>query len=33
MEVKLRKILKLNYKNKLVYFVHRRGKLQKGKTM
>jgi hypothetical protein len=32
LEVELRKIMKLNYKNKLPYFVHRRGKLRKGKT-
>jgi hypothetical protein len=33
MEFELRKIIKVNYKNNLVYFVHRRGKLQKHKAM
>jgi len=33
MEFELRKIMKVNYKNNLAYFVHRRGKLQEDKTM
>jgi hypothetical protein len=30
MEAKLRKIIKVNYKNKLAYFVYRRTKARKG---
>lgn len=33
MEVELRTIIKVNYKKNLAYFVHGRGKSQKGKTM
>jgi hypothetical protein len=33
MEDELRKIIQVHYKNKLAYFVHRRSKAQKGKTM
>jgi hypothetical protein len=33
MEFELRKIIKVNYKNNLAYFVHRRGQLQKDKAM